>query len=207
MADTAVADLVAWGAVTRCRPGEDTAGDMALVEPVGDGVLVAAVDGSGHGLEASRAARTAVEVLSRFDGGDLAVLAEACHRALGGSRGAAMSIAFLSAVSGTMTWLAVGNVEGRLVPAARSAPPPAAVALRLPGGVSGHHLPPLHPVTLPLGPGDVLVLATDGVRPAFADRLLLTGTPQAIADRIVAEHWNATDDALALVVRYRGAAA
>jgi hypothetical protein len=203
VADGDAEGLVAWGRAMRCRPGQSTAADMAVVERVGDTVIVAAVDGCGHGPEAVRAARIAVEVLSGSDGADVTVLAERCHRALGASRGAALSIATLSAPTRTMTWVAVGNVEGRLLRAGSPGRPPV-VALRLPGGVAGHQLPRLRAVTLPLRTGDVLVLATDGIRPAFADRIVVSGTPQTIADRIVDEYWNAMDDAVALVVRYRG---
>ena len=37
-----------------------------------------------------------------------------CHVALRGTRGAAISIAFISTSEGGMTWLGVGNVEGRV---------------------------------------------------------------------------------------------
>ena len=203
VADGDASGFVTWGSAIRCRPGQATAADMAVVERVGDTVIVAAVDGSGHGPEAVRAAQITVGVLADYDREDVTVVAERCHRALRGSRGAAVSIAVLSALTRTLTWVAVGNVEGRLVRAGTTVQPPA-VALRLPGGVSGHQLPRLRPATLPLRVGDVLVLATDGIRPAFADRVDLTGTPQTIADRIAREHWNAVDDALAVVVRYRG---
>ena len=66
----------------------------------------------------------------------------------------------------------------------------------------GHNVPPLRTATLTLDHGDVLIFATDGIGAAFADSLKLLGRSHDIADRIVADHWNGTDDALVLVIRY-----
>jgi len=48
-----------------------------------------------------------------------------------------------------------------------------------------------------------LILASDGIRTSFGQNLIATDSPQQIADRILAQHFKGTDDALALVVRYR----
>ena len=53
--------------------------------------------------------------------------------------------------------------------------------------------------------GDVLVIATDGVEPDFADGLALAGSPSEIARRALERHRKPTDDALVLVLRYLGA--
>ena len=50
---------VEWGVATRCRRGEATSGDLAVVHLLPEGALVAAIDGLGHGSEAARAARKA----------------------------------------------------------------------------------------------------------------------------------------------------
>jgi hypothetical protein len=55
-----------------------------------------------------------------------------------------------------------------------------------------------------LSPGDTLVMATDGVRSGFAADLPLHGSPQALADEILARDGKRTDDALVLVARYLG---
>jgi phosphoserine phosphatase RsbX len=57
---------------------------------------------------------------------------------------------------------------------------------------------------LGMRPGDVLVLATDGVDAGFADSLELSGSSQTISERILADHWKPPDDALVIVVRYLG---
>ena len=56
-------------------------------------------------------------------------------------------------------------------------------------------------------PGDVLVLATDGIEARFADSLDISGSTQAISERILADHGKPSDDALVVAVRYLGAPA
>jgi hypothetical protein len=102
-----------------------------------------------------------------------------------------------------MTWLGVGNVEGRVLSGDPSATrPKGSLALRT--GVPGHELPPVKAETLAIRPGDVLVLATDGIHRAFADSLDTSGSAQALSERILADHWKPPDDALVVAVRYLG---
>jgi negative regulator of sigma-B (phosphoserine phosphatase) len=102
-----------------------------------------------------------------------------------------------------MTWLGIGNVEGRVLSGDRSARRPKG-ALALGSGVLGHELPRVRTATLDVRPGDVLVLATDGIEAAFADSLDISGSAQDITERILAVHWKPTDDALVVAVRYLG---
>jgi phosphoserine phosphatase RsbX len=195
---------VEWGVSTRSRPGEVTSGDLAIVALRPEGALVAAIDGLGHGGEAAHAARQAGEVVRSSWSRDLVVLVERCHIALRGTRGAAISLAFVSAPEGRMTWLGVGNVEGRVLSGDPSAiRPKDSLALR--SGVAGHELPTVRSATIDVRPGDVLVLATDGIQATFADSLDVSGSTQTITERIVADHAKPSDDALVVAVRYLGA--
>jgi negative regulator of sigma-B (phosphoserine phosphatase) len=189
-----------WAVLSRARAGNGISGDLGLVRPVAGGVVLAAIDGLGHGAAARSAASTAAEVVARAHDGDVMALMSACHDALAGTRGAAISLAFLPLPARTMTWLALGDVEGRLLRGGR--PGAGDRSLLLPGGVAGHDVPTLIPETLAVTPGDVLVLATDGVDPAFADTLELSGAPGDIGERILSRHWDRSDDALVLVLRW-----
>jgi hypothetical protein len=123
-----------------------------------------------------------------------------------GTRGVAMSLAQFSVTDDTMTWLAIGNVEGVLV---RSEPgsSPAREAVIMRGGVIGSRLPPLQATVVAVAPGDLLVFATDGVRPGFSALANPIHAPKKIADAILATHGKDTDDALVLAARYLGARA
>jgi phosphoserine phosphatase RsbX len=201
--EPAAREPVEWAIATRCRRGETTSGDLAVVAFLPEGVLVAGIDGLGHGDEAARAARKAAEVLREGPSRDLVLLVERCHAALKGTRGAAISLAFVSPCDRGVTWLGVGNVEGRVLSGDPSAIRPKG-SLPLGNGVPGHELPPVRATTLELRTGDILVLATDGVDAVFADSLDISGSTQAISERILADHWRPTDDAVVVAVRYLG---
>src|SRR5881397_1491503 len=141
--------LIEWGVASLALPGEAESGDRHLVKPVGTGVLVAVVDGLGHGAEAASAAKAAVAALERHATESPAPLLERCHRALKGTRGAVMSVAVFTRPDRSMTWVGVGNVEGLLLygdGAARSGAARASLVTR--GGIVGSELPRLHPVVL-----------------------------------------------------------
>jgi phosphoserine phosphatase RsbX len=197
-------ESVEWGVAMRCRRGEATSGDLAVVTLLPEGALMAGIDGLGHGTEAARAARMAAAVVRETPSQDLVLLVQRCHAALKGTRGAAISLAFVSPSESGMTWLGVGSVEGRMLSGEPSATRPKG-SLALGRGVPGHELPAMRTATLEVRPGDVLVLATDGIEAAFADSLDISGSTQAISERILADHWKPSDDALVVAMRYLGA--
>jgi negative regulator of sigma-B (phosphoserine phosphatase) len=197
------ARLLDWGIAARPMPGEAESGDRALVVVDTDSALVAAIDGLGHGREAARAAAPAIETMRRFAGDSLVSLAEQCHEALRGGRGAALTLARFCARDNTVAWLGIGNVEARLVRTDGSG----AVCvdeLVSAAGIAGDYLPKLKEVTLPVRRGDVVLIATDGIDSAFADSLRPHGTAEQLAARILEESSNPKDDALVVVARYMG---
>ena len=72
--------------------GERESGDRPVVQPFPDGVLVAVVDGLGHGKEAATAARMSTGVLARCAAETPTVLVRRCHQALGATRGVVLSV-------------------------------------------------------------------------------------------------------------------
>jgi negative regulator of sigma-B (phosphoserine phosphatase) len=203
VANSAAREPVEWAVARRCRDGEARCGDVAVVTLLPEGALVAGIDGVGHGTEAARASRRAAAMVRGRPSADLELLVQRCHAALQGTRGAAISLALVSPSERAMTWLGVGNVEGRVLSGDPSATrPKGSLALR--NGVPGHELPAVKAATLAIRPGDVLVLATDGIHRAFADSLDTSGSARAISERILADHWKPPDDALVVAVRYLG---
>jgi serine phosphatase RsbU (regulator of sigma subunit) len=200
--------LIEHGIAQRAFPGESVSGDRAVVQPLPSRVLMAAVDGLGHGEAAASAAAISVDTLKNHAEEKPEELVRRCHEALKRTRGVAMSLASIDARSGMMTWLGVGNVEGLLLRTASS--PPTREVLLMRGGVVGYQLPPLRVSQLPISLGDLLVFATDGIRSDFTaglpldDPLLRHQDVQEIADRILARFGKTTDDALVLVARYTG---
>ncbi|MBL1263982.1 SpoIIE family protein phosphatase [Methylomicrobium sp. RS1] len=199
--------LIEHGIAARTFPGERFSGDYAVVKPFAHGVLAAAIDGLGHGEAAKAAAELAADIVERHAEEEPVALVERCHRALKGTRGAAMSLASIRE-SGMMTWLGVGNVDGRLLRIFDT--PPSRETLSTRGGVVGYQLPPLHAYRLSLMTGDLLIFTTDGINSGYgkrflaADPLLRRQPVQDIADRILTRFGKTTDDAVVLAVRYLG---
>lgn len=175
-------------------------GDVHVVAEFAHGVLVGVIDGLGHGVEAAAAAHEAARLLASCAGEPLRTLVERCHDALRGTRGAVMSLASFDARERRMTWGGVGNVEGVLVRAHRGLERPReSIGVR--GGIVGYHLPTFRESTVSVSPGDVLAMATDGIREEFMAVVSVNAPPQEIADAIVAKYARGSDDALVLVAR------
>jgi serine/threonine protein phosphatase PrpC len=196
-------DRIEWGVARKNHPGETVSGDIHVVMPHGRGVLLGVIDGSGHGPEAARAAQLAVAALQREPDAPVGDHLARCHAALARSRGAVMTLADFDARERTLTLCGVGNVEAMLFGAgmAVGSPPKATAPLR--GGIVGEQLPEPYPTVLPIEAGDVLVMASDGLRLDFRQELGLKCAPQRLADTLLQKHSKGNDDALVLVVRFR----
>jgi phosphoserine phosphatase RsbX len=192
-----------WSVAARPVNGQRVSGDLHLVKPFDHGVLLAVIDGVGHGEEAQAAAHLAAEVLNKHALEPTITLIKRCHQELVRTRGVVLTVAKLQLVEKTMTWLGVGNVEGRLFRAdARASHPSESVLMR--SGLVGYQLPALQASVLPLVSGDVLIMATDGIDASFEAGIHLNEKPKQMADRILSEHFKGNDDALVLVARYLG---
>jgi hypothetical protein len=114
-----------------------------------------------------------------------------------------LALAVLDARKETLTWLAVGNVEGRLIRRTADGRREAQ-SLLMHSGILGHRLPNLHPTTVAIQPGDVIAVATDGIRTGFEAEIRLDASPQQAATRILARCARENDDALVLVGHWIG---
>jgi negative regulator of sigma-B (phosphoserine phosphatase) len=193
--------LIEWNVAQEALPGQKQSGDRCVVKTVPSGMLVAVVDGIGHGQDAAYPAELAVSALNRANGGSLISLLRSCQQQLQGTRGAVLSMALFNEADDTMTWLGVGNVEGVLI--RREAYGGARQeSLLLRGGVVGAPLPSIAAYVLPVAYGDMLIFATDGIQSGFADNLKINASTQEIAQNIIGRHWRKVDDALVVVARY-----
>jgi len=203
--------LIDWAVAARTLAGQTVSGERYLVHPLPIGVLVAVVDGLGHGEEAAAATNLAIVALRGHAHEPVVPLLQRCHDQLKGTRGVVMSLASFSAQHSSLTWAGVGDVEGILLRAAPSAQP-ARESIPLRGGVLGYQLPLLRAATLSMTPGDLLILATYGIRSSFAQEPLLHNPlirqaadgPQQLANYLLVHYGKETDDALVFVARYRG---
>ncbi len=71
-------------------------------------------------------------------------------------------------------------------------------------GVVGHQIPTLRESGTDLARGDLLVLATDGVRSAFIESLSPVDLPDRTAERVLETFGKPIDDALVVAAVFRG---
>lgn len=192
---------IEWGVASLTMPGQSQSGDRHLVQPYTNGLLVAVVDGLGHGEQAAAAADLAITTLITYAHESVSALVKRCHDALRKTRGVVMSLASFNELDRVLTWMGIGNVEG-VVLRAEGSPHVRYEYLLLRGGVVGDHVQLLSASIIPLRQGDTLVFTTDGVRGGFAKDLSASDPPQRMADRILAKYSKGSDDALVFVARF-----
>jgi anti-sigma regulatory factor (Ser/Thr protein kinase) len=186
------------GIVGRPIGGERVSGDDLLVRRVDGAIVVAALDGLGHGPEARYAAlvakRAALAVIDRAPEQIIA----SCHVAAAHTRGVAMTVARVERDRVQIAGL--GNVAACVV---------GPTATKRFGGVAGvvgapGRLPHLPPQEIPLAPLDALILYTDGVSSRAGgdeERGLLAQRPVILAASVLGRYGRGHDDALVAVVR------
>jgi serine/threonine protein phosphatase PrpC len=197
---------IEWAVASKPIPGEVQLGDSYLVAARKQGALLAVIDGIGHGPEAAAAAERAVSILKTAADEDIPSLLHRCDLALKHTRGAVASLATIDFETNALDWAGIGNVDGIVLRVATSGTP-AHERLALQPGVLGDNARTPRLQSTQMLAGDVLVFVTDGIVHSFADNLesLISSPAERIARHILEEYWRRTDDALVLVVRYKGA--
>jgi len=197
---------IEWATAGRPLPGEHVSGDQPIAVSIDDdAALFGVLDGLGHGPDAAAAATRAVEVLKRARDQRLEVLVQLCHRVLGGSRGAAMTLARVDFAASTLAWTGVGNVTANLVAKAATGVQIRSSA-RLTAGIVGYRIPEIRPAqVVPVRAGDLILITTDGIAEDHLDHIDFAGSATVIAEEILGKHAKETDDAMVLAARHRGA--
>ena len=202
MNDRETSSAIEWAVAQRPLPGFDVSGDHYLVQDFQDGILVAVMDGVGHGQEAAEAARLATDCLAAAQPArGLTALIRDCHEALRGSRGVALSLAIYRPGPGTIQWSSVGNVDAVIwhhpgYPEARRQ------EITPRNGVVGYLLPTLRESTIAVAAGDIFCMATDGIASAFMEEAPVFLDPRRLAGHILERYGRTTDDALVLALRF-----
>jgi anti-sigma regulatory factor (Ser/Thr protein kinase) len=141
----------------RCYPGERVCGDQYFVDQSNGVLTVGVIDGLGHGPLAQAAAVAALDyVRSNFRRG-LVEIFEGAHRACRGTRGAAMTLAQLDLLKGTLSYTGVGNVALRMIS------PQGSMSGLLSAGTLGLALHKVHVMSNAWIPNSILVIYSDGV--------------------------------------------
>ncbi len=197
-----LAQRVDSGVARFVRPGERESGDRHFLALKQDRILMAVIDGIGHGEEAAAAAEAALAALEECADDSVGAMIRRCHEKLRTTRGVVLSVASIDVARGIMSWIGVGNVQALLFRGLAVGGEQEALLLR--GGVVGAQLPTLQEAQLAVRSGDTIVLFTDGVRADFTRHLSLSERPQQAANTILGEFHNGNDDALVLIARLKG---
>ena len=188
-----------WGHASLVMPGETRSGDRCVIAIANGSALIAVIDGLGHGEEAAAAANAAAVVLEGAPQESLRTLFDRCDTQLRATRGAAMTVARFESSGRTLDWLGTGNIKTVLL--RRSASGTTCMDLLTYSGVVGAQVPKRPASKIQVMPGDVLILATDGVDRKFINSIRYDEPPQTQAERLLAAYRSPTDDALVLVAR------
>ena len=162
-----------YGVASIILPGQKESGDLYIVKETDNQILIAVVDGLGHGSEAASAAKLAVNELDHYAHESVIALTKFCHERLKGTRGVVIALVAISKVDETLTWLSIGNVEGMLLRSEPQLNPsnPVYESIIMRPGVIGFRLPPLYASVMSISKGDLIILSTDGISDDYTYRL------------------------------------
>lgn len=184
--------------VATAAPGEHVSGDAWRIAEHDGNLAIMVADGLGHGPLAAEAADRAGGLFDEDPFRDAP--AEFCgraHRALGGSRGAALACAQLSS-SGRVTYAGVGNISGTIVVGQQSR------GLSSQNGTVGAQMRRVQAFVYELPERGVLVMHSDGLtnRWSLNDYPGLVSRHAAvIAGVLYRDYLRGKDDATVVVIR------
>lgn len=189
------------GAVCLPLGGETESGDAWMVARLRQAIALMVVDGLGHGPEAAKAARAAVDAVAQQPGMRPAAQIEVCHAALRPTRGAAQAVALLDLPARQLYFAGVGNIGACVIDG------DARRQIMSHNGIVGHNMRKVQEFELPCPPGALVILASDGIATQW-DLAQYPGLaacdPAIVAAVLLRDHARGRDDACVLVQRCPG---
>ncbi|HEX5391707.1 MAG TPA: SpoIIE family protein phosphatase [Rhodocyclaceae bacterium] len=162
-------------------------------------VVMAVVDGLGHGIYAAQAAETAIRCIERVRSGSCAEIFAECDDQLRNTRGAALALAIVDRETKQLTLATIGNIRAVLIGATNE--------LYLGGdrGIVGAGIQQLTPEEVPLHDGDLLLLYSDGLPEVLPWSSLRHAAlnPQNLVDHLIDDWATGNDDASVLLYRHQ----
>ena len=183
-------------ALSRPKSGEEANGDAYLVESYESGageekVLIAVVDGLGHGKGAEVASKTAIDFIRAHKYLPLKEMVKSLHIALIGTRGVVIGISEVSIPDDKLSYIGIGNISSQIVNDKER------YHLTSMNGVLGWNLRRIKEFKYDFQSG-WLVMNTDGIGRFHAYDYISTDL-HAMALKIVQEHGKDDDDATIVI--------
>ena len=183
------------GFVNRPCEGEIANGDSWTVDEYDGGILICVVDGLGHGPAAEEASLAFTSLVRQDVTAPLLEIMADAHKRLAPTRGAAAALLRLDVARGRVEFTGVGNIHMHSIADVKLQPVCAP-------GVVGHRLRKLLPFEFDLPRSALIALCSDGISSRLHLEDFLGLGAQEVADRILAQHGKAHDDATAVVIRF-----
>jgi anti-sigma regulatory factor (Ser/Thr protein kinase) len=186
------------GAAVAPYPGEIACGDRWTLGYAQAGRTIMVADGSGHGIEAARAAEVAARVFHERIDDSCERLVEHMHRALMPTRGAAIAVARIDTVARTVRYVGVGNISGVLVSDG------ATRHMVSNNGTAGHVAPRIREFTYDFSGDPLVILHSDGLTAKWdlaGYPGLATQHPSLIAGVLLRDWRRGRDDASVVAMR------
>lgn len=192
------ANRMAIGAVLAPYPGEKACGDNWSFADAGAGPTLLLVDGSGHGVEAARAAKTAVDSFIDNAERPCEAIIDAIHHALAPTRGAAVAVARIDPMAKLVRLVGVGNISALMVE------PAGTRHMVSHSGTAGHVAPRIREFTYEYASPPLVILHSDGLATRWdiaAYPGLTVQHPTLIAGVLLRDHRRGRDDASVVAMR------
>jgi serine phosphatase RsbU (regulator of sigma subunit) len=191
------------GVVSVPIKGEDVCGDGWGVRKTAESMLLMVVDGLGHGILASDAAREAERIFTGLRGDSPTPVLQDSHDALKKTRGAAMAVASLHFETQLVSFAGVGNIGSSIVT------PEASRGLASHNGTVGHQLHRIQEFTFPWSANSILVMYSDGLKSSWDLKSypgIWSKHPGLIAAILYRDFTRERDDVTVLVAKNRSEA-
>lgn len=180
---------------------EPVSGDDAIFLRTDDALVVAVVDGLGHGPAAHEAAATAIATLHAQASQSPETILQECGKAVIDTRGAVMAVARIDLTRREIAYAGLGDINTRIY-----RPHDSYRFSSRPGflGKRDQQVVKVHAESIPLRAGDVFLMFSDGIltRMDLAEEFqLLREHPVLVAEHVMERFRRTTDDAIVLVTR------
>jgi hypothetical protein len=145
------------GVVSVPIKGENVCGDGWGAKDTVEAVLLMVVDGLGHGILASEAAKEAERVFTESQTASTSSILRDAHDALMKTRGAAMAVASINTERGLVSFAGIGNIGASIVTPEKSR------GMASHNGTVGHQATKFQEFTYPWNANDLLIMHSDGL--------------------------------------------
>jgi anti-sigma regulatory factor (Ser/Thr protein kinase) len=187
-----------WAAVSTPAPNESICGDAWRVIQRGDEIAIMIADGLGHGPFAAEASEQAGRLFEEQAFGEPGSFISNAHRAISGTRGAAIAAGTASVSGRTLRYAGVGNIAATLCSAADSR------GLVSHNGTVGVQVRKVQQFDYPWPDRGLLIMHSDGLQSRWSLENypgLLTCHPAVIATVLYRDFVRGRDDVTVAVVR------